>query len=74
MDQIFLPEEESQVLTNSVCLACFQPPILSFDLSALYLVTLATSELKEFLARARGGAIRIMKIEIRNGEHVCPLM
>lgn len=44
--------------------------ILSFDSSALYLVSSATSELKEFLARARGGAIRIMKIVIRNGEHV----
>ncbi|XP_022602467.1 twinfilin-2-like isoform X2 [Seriola dumerili] len=30
----------------------------------------ATSELKEFLARARGGAIRIMKIVIRNEELV----
>ncbi|XP_029357473.1 twinfilin-2-like isoform X2 [Echeneis naucrates] len=30
----------------------------------------ATSELKEFLARARGGAIRIMKIIIRNEELV----
>lgn len=58
-------------LPNSVSLAFNPPPppILSFDLSALYLVTLATSELKEFLARARGGAIRIMKIVIRNGKH-----
>lgn len=44
--------------------------ILSFDSSALYLVSSATPELKDFLARARGGAIRIMKIVIRNGEHV----
>lgn len=63
-------------LLNSVSLA-FNPqpptpnphPNLSFDLSALYLVTLATSELKAFLAQARGGAIRIMKIVIRNGKH-----
>lgn len=54
-------------LPNSVSLTF--NPILSFDLSLLYLVTLATSELKEFLARARGGAIRIMKIVIRNGKH-----
>lgn len=58
-------------LPNSVWLA-FNAPSTVFDLSALYLVTLATSELKEFLARARGGAIRIMKIVIRNGKHwVC---
>lgn len=32
------------------------------------LILSATSELKEFLARARGGSIRIMKIIIRNGK------
>lgn len=53
-------------LPTCVSLA-FNPPIFSFDLSALYLVTLASSELKEFLAQARGGAIRVMKIVIRNG-------
>uniref|UniRef100_A0A8C5I4R2 WD repeat-containing protein 82-like n=1 Tax=Gouania willdenowi TaxID=441366 RepID=A0A8C5I4R2_GOUWI len=37
---------------------------------AHHLVSTATSELKEFLARARGGAIRIMKIIIRNEELV----
>lgn len=68
----FLPEVESQVLTYSTqshLLSPPPPPNLSFDLSALYLVTLATSELKEFLAQAKGGAIRIMKIVIRNGKH-----
>lgn len=39
---------------------------------ALSLVYAATFELKEFLARARGGSIRILKIVIRNGnsDHV----
>lgn len=60
-------------LPNSVSFA-FNPPIPSFDLSALYLVTLATSELKEFLAQAKGGAIRIMKIVIRNGKHETSLI
>lgn len=71
VDQIFSLKWSLRFLPTQLCLTCFQPPlpILSFDLSALYLVTLATSELKEFLARARGGAIRIMKIVIRNGKH-----
>lgn len=54
-------------LANSVSLD-FNHLILSFDLFASYLVTVATSELKEFLAQARGGGIRIMKIVIRNGK------
>lgn len=70
VDQIFSLKWSLRFLPTQLCLTCFQPPILSFDLSALYLVTLATSELKEFLARARGGAIRIMKIVIRNGKHL----
>lgn len=69
VDQIFSLKWSLRFLPTQLCLTCFQPPILSFDLSALYLVTLATSELKEFLARARGGAFRIMKIVIRNGKH-----
>lgn len=70
VDQIFSLKWSLRFLPTQLCLTCFQPPILSFDLSALYLVTLATSELKEFLARARGGAIRIMKIVIRNGKKI----
>lgn len=69
MDQIFSLKWSLRFLLTQLCLTCFQPPILSFDLSGLYLVTSATSELKEFLARARGGDIRIMKIVIINGKH-----
>lgn len=65
----FLPEVESQVLTYPRPNPPTPDSIVSFDLPALYLVSSATFELKEFLARARGGAIRIMKIVIRNGKH-----
>ncbi|XP_013861844.1 twinfilin-2 isoform X1 [Austrofundulus limnaeus] len=57
---------ESQVLT-------YQIVSLFLTLSALYLVSAATFELKEFLARARGGSIRILKIVIRNEELVLDL-
>ncbi|XP_062327710.1 twinfilin-2-like isoform X2 [Osmerus eperlanus] len=57
---------KSQVLTDPslfVSLSVSPPSVLN-------LVTIATSELQEFLARARGGTIRIVKIVIRDEELV----
>lgn len=69
LDQVFSLKWSLMFLPNHVPTPPTPDSIVSFDLSALYLVSSATSELKEFLARARGGAIRIMKIVIRNGKY-----
>jgi hypothetical protein len=34
----------------------------------MFLVLVVTPELREFLARARGGAVRLIKVRIQDGE------
>lgn len=63
-----LPEVWSRVHTASSVWHLLHFRILSFDLSALYLVASATPQLKDFLTQAKGGDIRIVKIVIKNGK------
>lgn len=38
----------------------------------MFLVLVATEELKEFFAKARAGSVRLIKVVIEDGE--CPLL